>query len=151
MENYDSTKDTLKHIRQVQLLLDKVIINLNERQEKHDLSKLESPELEIFDEYTPRLRSSTYGSEQYSQYLKEMKVALDHHYANNSHHPEHYPNGIRGMNLLDLIEMLCDWLAATKRHSDGNIYESIEINQKRFNYSDELKQIFLNTLLLINS
>jgi hypothetical protein len=31
------------------------------------------------------------------------------------------------------------------RHETGCIYKSIEINQKRFGYSDELKQIFINT------
>lgn len=57
--------------------------------------------------------------------------------------------GLHGMSLLDLVEMLCDWKAATLRHADGDIRRSIEINQKRFGYSDELKQIFLNTLPVI--
>lgn len=59
--------------------------------------------------------------------------------------------GIRGMSLFDLIEMLCDWKAATLRHNDGNIRRSIELNQKRFGYSDELKQILLNTLPVVES
>ena len=42
--------------------------------------------------------------------------------------------------------MMADWKAASLRHSDGDIYKSIEINQKRFGYSDELKQIFINTV-----
>ena len=50
------------------------------------------------------------------------------------------------MNLIDVIEMLCDWKAATMRHADGDIKKSIEINQKRFGYSDELKAILLNTI-----
>jgi hypothetical protein len=45
--------------------------------------------------------------------------------------------------------MLCDWKAATLRHDDGDIRRSIEINQERFGYSDELKQILINTLPLI--
>lgn len=53
------------------------------------------------------------------------------------------------MNLVDIIEMLCDWKAATLRHADGDIYKSIEINQKRFGYSDELKSIFINTIKCI--
>lgn len=81
--------------------------------------------------------------------LAEIKPALEHHYANNTHHPEFYPDGIRGMSLLDLVEMLCDWKAATLRHADGDIRKSIEINQSRFKYSDELKQVLLNTLPVI--
>ena len=115
----------------------------------HDKSKLESPELEIFAIYGPKLKKSTYGSEEYKQFLKEMKVALDHHYRHNRHHPEHFENGIRDMNLVDLIEMVRDWKAATLRHNDGDIQKSIEINQTRFGYSDELKQIIQNTVKLL--
>ena len=63
---------------------------------KADNSKLESPEKELFDEYTPKLKDCTYGSDEYKEFLKGLKVALDHHYANNSHHPEHYENGVNG-------------------------------------------------------
>jgi hypothetical protein len=75
-----------------------------------------------------------------------MGEALKHHYAANSHHPEHYENGIAGMSLLDLIEMVCDWKAATERHADGDLLRSIEQNQDRFGYSDELKSILLATV-----
>jgi len=172
----DQRPKTKEHIREVQKQIHTVIYALKDRAKNHDASKLESPEREIFDEYTPKLRDSTYGSDKYKQYLKEMKPALDHHYANNRHHPEHFkkyvcngcfteyldtqPNvcggcgysqfqlesNISGMNLVDLIEMLCDWKAATKRHADGDILKSIELNQKRFGYSDELKSILLNTV-----
>lgn len=74
-----------------------------------------------------------------------MKPALDHHYAHNRHHPEHFPDGIRGMSLLDLVEMLADWKAATERHADGDLARSIEINQARFGYGDELKVVLRNT------
>jgi hypothetical protein len=56
-----------------------------------------------------------------------------------------------GMNLIDLIEMLCDWKAATLRHNTGDIYKSLDINQKRFGYSDELKHLFKNTIIWIES
>lgn len=143
---YDSKHDTDLHILEVQSRLAICIGNMQARALKHDRSKLESPEKEIFDEMTPLLKGSTYGSDEYKAMLERMKPALDHHYASNSHHPEHYPNGIRGMSLLGLIEMICDWKAATMRHADGDILRSVEINQKRFGYSDELKEIFLNTI-----
>lgn len=50
------------------------------------------------------------------------------------------------MTLIDLLEMLCDWKASSERHTDGDIYRSIEINQSRFGYSDELKTILKNTI-----
>lgn len=142
---FDSRPETLKHISIVQSLLLQVIANLEHRSIIHDRSKLESPEVEYFDEFTPKLKDSTYNSDEYKGFLEKMKPGLDHHYANNSHHPEHYPDGIKGMSLLDIVEMLCDWKAATLRHANGDILKSIEINQRRFGYSDELKQIFINT------
>ncbi len=45
------------------------------------------------------------------------------------------------MNLVDLIEMFCDWLASTQRHADGDIYKSIEISRERFGLSDDIVQI----------
>jgi hypothetical protein len=136
---------THEHIRQVQSLLMHAVVNLQARLLAHDRSKLESPEAEVFEEYTPKLSGSTYGSAEYKGFRAAMKPALEHHYAHNRHHPEHYHDGIRGMSLLDLVEMLVDWKAATLRHADGDLRKSIEVNQQRFGYSNELKAIFVNT------
>ena len=143
---FNSKEETMKHKNEVKKYLSFFIKGIEYRADNHDNSKLKEPEKSIFDEYTPKLKACTYGSEEYNAYLKNMKVALDHHYATNSHHPEHFKNGIKDMTLVDLCEMMSDWKAATLRHSDGDIFKSIEINQKRFGYSDELKQIFINTI-----
>lgn len=143
---YDSRQDTLKHTYKVSELLNVLVGDLIFRARNHDYSKLQSPEKAIFDEYTPKLSATTYGSDEYKQYLTEMQKGLEHHYQMNRHHPEHFPDGIKGMTLVDLCEMLSDWKAATLRHNDGDILRSIEINQKRFGYSDELKQILINTV-----
>jgi len=147
----ESKFKTMRHIETVRNYLNVVIHDLLDRAEMHDQSKLQSPEVEIFEEYTPKLRGITYGSVEYKQYMKEMKVAIDHHNSVNTHHPENHQNGIKGMCLVDLIEMICDWYSATLRHEDGNIYESINMNQERFGYSDELKQIFRNTACFLEN
>jgi len=121
------------------------------RSEEHDQSKLVDPEKSIFDEFTPKLRNSTYGSDEYKSFLTSMKPALDHHYKNNSHHPEFFENGIQDMTLLDILEMLMDWKAATIRHADGDILRSIEINQSRFGYSDDIKKILINTIVYLSN
>ncbi len=143
----DSRPETYAHINEVQRNLTTFATKLLERGLVHDQTKLKSPEVELFDEYTARLAGCTYNSPEYKGFLAQLKPALDHHYAKNTHHPEHYPDGIRGMSLLDLVEMLCDWKAATTRHNDGNLVKSIITNQQRFGFSDELKQILLNTLV----
>jgi hypothetical protein len=118
---------------------------LNTRCVVHDLSKLYEPEMSEFIRLTPKLKSSTYGSSEYKQFLKELGPALKHHYANNRHHPEHFENGYRDMNLIDIVEMFCDWVAATKRHDNGDIMRSIDLNKKRFCMSDDIVSIFKNT------
>lgn len=180
---YDSRPDTEEHIKRVSDLLYMVRMNVQIRSAKHDQSKLEEPEKSVFDAVTPKLRTLTYGSDEYKVSLEEMGEALRHHYAHNSHHPEHYPqpetdeiknlkiriarliniaprsgklkqarrelgiieSGANGMSLLDLIEMLCDWKAATERHTDGDLRKSLEINKTRFGLSDQLHSILTNT------
>lgn len=141
--------ETRKHISRVNILINKVIKELLDRSEEHDQSKLEKPEVELFTEYTSKLAKCTYGSEEYQEFLKGLKPALDHHYAHNRHHPEHFKKGIDDMNLIDIIEMLCDWKAASERHDDGNIRKSIEINADRFNMSPQLVKVFENTADLL--
>lgn len=145
-EKYDSTGDTLIHINIVGQFLLAAAKEFADRSQVHDNSKFDSPEKELFDEYTPKLAAVTYGSADYKQFLAELKPALDHHYALNSHHPEHFENGIEGMNLFDLVEMFFDWWAATKRHNDGNILKSIDLNENRFNIPPTMSKIFRNTV-----
>jgi hypothetical protein len=144
--SYDSAQDTLEHIRKVQYLLEACRIKLMNRAWVHDKSKLDEPEKSGFDSTIPKLKNLTYGSPEYQECLKEMQPFLDHHYEHNSHHPEHYENGIDDMSLFDILEMLMDWKAATERMKDGgDIHKSIEINQKRFNISPQLTKILINT------
>ncbi len=114
----------------------------------HDQSKLVPPEKAVYDKYAPLLNTATYGSEEDKKNRKEMEeeTGLKHHYANNSHHPQHWSNGIDGMSLLDVFEMLCDWTAASMRHDDGSIIKSLEKNKKRFKISDQLYDILQNTI-----
>lgn len=186
---YDSTHDTIEHIEKVMDMLEKIVINIERRSSMHDASKLEEPEKSMYDQFTPKLRGSTYGSDEYKGFLKDMGAALQHHYEANTHHPEHFKmwscplcesvfaeneapigitdvrlcpkcseygaiyesallpaSGVYGMSLLDLIEMLADWKAAGMRHANGNMTQSLEINRKRFEMSDQLFKIFQNTV-----
>ncbi len=144
--NYDSTEDTIKHIHLVQQYMSSLAEIIDTRSLCHDSSKLEEPEKSLYDEFTPKLFNLTYGSEEYKDCLKAMGPALQHHYEYNNHHPEHNDNGVSGMNLIDLLEMLADWKAATLRHKNGDILKSLEMNRTRFNLSDQLYNILLNTV-----
>lgn len=142
---YDSAAETRQHIDQVRNRLDMAVEKLLMRGMEHDRSKLGEHEKPYFDKVTPKLKGLTYGTQEYKDSLAELGPALTHHYAHNSHHPEHYGKGVAGMCLLDLVEMYCDWAAAVKRHADGDLGRSIEINVQRFKFDAQLEEIFKNT------
>ena len=143
---YDSTQDTLDHIHKVRDNLTVIINNLDDRSISHDISKLHDPEKAIFDIATPKLKGLVYGSEEYRNALKEIEPALKHHYAVNDHHPEWSSEGIRGMSLMSILEMLADWRAAGQRHDPPTPFQkSIDINVQRFSISQDLTAIIQNT------
>ena len=148
-EPYDSREDTEQHIMAVNARLNEIRGQLAARGALHDLSKLSPPEKDVFDRVTPKLKAMTYGSAEYKAALAEMKPALDHHYAENRHHPEHNMDGIGGMNLIDLCEMLADWKAAGQRHADGSMSKSLEHNRKRFGIPDPLFAMLVETCVYL--
>ena len=136
---------TLSHIKDVSANILKFCSLLAQRAVDHDASKLEPPEAPILDEWTPKLDQVEYGTPEYFAMLKNIQPFLDHHYANNRHHPEYFAGGVDDMTLVDVVEMFCDWLASTKRGKDGDIMKSIEYNVGRFNLSPQVVNILTNT------
>ena len=151
--SYDSRPETREHIAKVGEFLDRAIGDLTYRKAVHDASKLREPELSAFDIATPKLAGLKYGSDEYRASLRELGPALQHHFEHNDHHPEHYDNGVQGMSLMALIEMLCDWRAASERvkqrTDDPAKISTFEAgllhNKERFGISDELYEILVTT------
>lgn len=148
VEHIDATR---KHVQQVQKLMLAVAYDLMRRALVHDESKFGEFEARQFANALPRLKGLTYGSPEYHESLKLLGPALKHHQENNMHHPEYWEAGVNDMNLLDVVEMFCDWKAASMRHTDGNIHRSIDVNKERFKISEQLASIFENTVPFINS
>lgn len=144
MDNYDSTAETLRHIHRVRDHLNTVIAALLERGRVHDASKFSDVEKPILDRIYPRLRGLSYGSPPYMELVREARPGLAHHYAHNSHHPEHYENGVAGMDLLDLVEMFCDWKAAAERNPADGV--KIDHNARIYAIAPQLAQILENTI-----
>lgn len=146
---YDSRPATREHIAAVRDLIALAVHDLQVRALTHDDSKLVAPEVEVFDIATPKLATLTYGSDEYKASLAEMKPALDHHYAANDHHPEHFVEGVRAMDAIQLLEMCCDWIAASRRHKDAGpdaVLNSLAHNAERFGYGPELHGLIYNTI-----
>lgn len=142
---YDSTADTLAHIRRVQQLLGEFAMDMIHRGIYHDVSKLGAVEKPIFDEWTPKLKGLTFGSPEYQAALDAIKPATQHHNLINSHHPEHHAQGVASMGLADFVEMLFDWKASSERHADGSILRSVKVCTDRFNIDPALGRLMLNT------
>lgn len=137
---------TLRHMETVRNYLNRIICELMNRGEQHDQSKLEEPECKLFDEVTSELRGLVYGTPEYQASLDRLDPALKHHYANNRHHPQHFPDGITDMTLIDILEMVADWKASSHRQDTGNILHSLAENKERFGISDQLFIIIQNTM-----
>lgn len=151
-------EETIDHIKMVQKILSGMSNLILDRAKNHDRSKLESPEAEMFEKFTPLLKDNVYGSPEHNQVLEEMGSALDHHYSKNRHHPQYFrplvengtvPDEISGMNLIDLVEMIADWKASSLRSKDGDIMKSIDVGVERFGISPQLKHILINTVDVI--
>ena len=142
-EQYE--QETMKHIKTVRSWLGVAIADLDARYHSHDKSKLIEPERSGFQAITERLKDLTYGTDEYRAALREQKPTIAHHYAENDHHPEHFENGITGMTLLSLLEMLCDWKAASARMKDGDMGASLAHNKARFGIDDQLQSVLENT------
>ena len=141
--------ETRKHQQEVCRCMLVLAKNIMDRALSHDASKFGQYEREGFVEYTPKLRDVEYGSEEYKKALEGLKPSLEHHYFNNSHHPEFYPmsdDPVSEMNLVDVAEMFCDWHAAAQRHKTGSTEKSITINQERFKLSEQLANILRQTV-----
>lgn len=140
---YDCTKDVMTHIGRVQKFMRDFSTQIIDRSKWHDMSKLGEPEKTVFDIWTPRLKELEFGSAEYNAAIAIMGAGLKHHYQNNRHHPEHYENGVNGMTLVDIIEMVSDWMAAAQAK---NTHIDLAYLAKRFNLSDQLVEIIANTL-----
>ena len=122
----------------VQLLLKRAI--------NHDKSKLEEPELSWWKEMDKEPRYP-YGSEEYKQKIKRWDKVFKHHYKYNRHHPEHYEYGVSEMTLVDIVEMMCDWLGYKDTISISEALKVCDEQMKRYDIPDDIRQIIFNTLL----
>jgi hypothetical protein len=142
---FDSAQDTHEHRGKVRDMLNLPIHNLLRRGAVHDLSRFDPEEKPIYDAVLPELRSATPGTPEHSAIQGRLAPALRHHYSVNSHHPEYYSNGVSGMTLLDMIEMLCDLKAATMRPGSRTLAHALELAIKKHKISQEVAGILRHT------
>lgn len=137
---------TYAHIARVSELLGMFAIEMIERGNVHDKSKFDPEELvplEKMQALVEREGQAPFGTEEYERRKAMLAPMLEHHYANNTHHPEHHQRGVNGMDLFDLVEMFFDWKAASERGEEDAMNLSYSV--KKYELSSQLEDIFTNT------
>lgn len=127
------------HIRNVQSGISKIIQVLLDELVSHDVSKWSEEEYPLIVGKSS-LDSLPYTSDEYQEALAKIPDALDHHYANNRHHPEHFENSWKGMDAIDVLVMLSDWHEVSE-----NMQRSIDYGVERWGYSEEFKSMLEKT------
>jgi hypothetical protein len=123
------------------------ITNLMDRSVTHDESKLGPNELEDYAKAIDDFNSNPFGSEGYDRIRQNIQKSVTHHYANNRHHPEHFEDGVNGMDLVDVLEMVADWKAASENAVGGSfdMMKSIVTLSEKYGITPQLTQIIINT------
>lgn len=144
---YDA--DVSCHIELVRHFLGGAQRALQRRGVVHDATKFDPAERDVFAPHTAGRDAVPFGSPAYTAHLERVRPALLHHYRHNDHHPEHHADGVGGMDLVMLLEMVCDWMAASMKTPDGDLrdaHAAVDANQGRFGYSDEFADMLHRTV-----
>lgn len=105
----------------------------------HDLSKFGLLESKGYSQVVGLARKYKYNSKEYNKLMSKINPYLLEHYKKNDHHPQ--GRKINNMGIYALIEMVCDWKAATKRSRIRNIDDSFIQNKKKFNINKQLYRL----------
>jgi hypothetical protein len=147
-QGVETEKYIRAHIQRVQKWLSHFSRQLYIRGSNHDASKLQSPEIEGWSQMDLEPRYP-YGSPEYEDKKRRYEWLFHAHYSRNRHHPEYFDihdNKTFEMDLLDLIELLCDWngYRDSIRYTEASAL--VDQQCKRYGFSDELHDLLLNTL-----
>ena len=147
---FEVLTDVIRHVSEVQENIEEMAHDLKVRSIKHDRSKFDDPEFSTFVRTRPEFKVANYGTPEYEAVIEKARVGVDHHYANNRHHTAHHPNGVKDMNLLDLLEMLADWRAASRRSPNLSFTDSLPRAFKKYRMDESLQRLICNTIKYLN-
>jgi hypothetical protein len=137
---------TVAHVTRIRHLIALCIDKLNNKSAHHDDSKFTELELSYLakiEEKVYKEGNAPFASPEYNERKKLLQPMLEHHYRNNSHHPEHFENGVNGMDLFDVVEMFCDWKAASERGEESSM--NLQHACEKYKIDSQLKEILYNT------
>jgi uncharacterized protein DUF5662 len=123
-------------------------IDLQERALVHDDSKFGPDEFPIYASMMDEFTEHPFGTPGYFRAKEAISEATKKHFAANRHHPEHFENGVEGMTVVDLLEMLADWKAATLNNpkKPGDMQRSLDYAVDKYKIDPQLALILWNTI-----
>lgn len=148
MSQRETKKYIQEHIANVRKRMGELAGIIVSRAENHDKSKLEEPEFSGFVAMDNEPRYP-YGSEEYNDKSKRFAWLFKVHWSKNRHHPEYFDDKgefEQEANLVDVIEMLCDWVSYNGCMSYTEAYDLVEKQCRRFRFSGTMRNLLLNTL-----
>lgn len=122
----------LRHTGMVAAYMRRLAFALLQAAQEHDLSKLTLDEFPGFVEINQTAREHEFGSPGYNASLKACGDVIGLHYARNRHHPEHHARGVDDMNLVDFVEMVADWQAASEVYGKTTFEDGLKVLRTRF-------------------
>lgn len=134
-----------RHRAIVSATLRAVAYELMRRADLHDQSKLSLDEFEGFAKINKVGREHDYGSDEYYAALKAVEPnPIPLHYSRNDHHPEFHAK-ITDMEFPELVEMVCDWYAASVAYGKTSFQNSLTVSFGRWAFTDGQK-FLINSL-----
>ena len=131
------------HIQKVGTRIRIVCDELMNRAAIHDESKLSEAEIHRgYEAHWDKIdKKIKWGTPEYEKHCEKFKDIIERHRKGNRHHPEFHDNDIRRMDLIDIMEMFCDWWASGK-----DLDKSIECNVQKYGIENSiLHDILRNT------
>lgn len=135
----------ISHKESVAVSMAKFSAELAYRAAIHDISKFSKEEFEPYAKCVDDFNKYEFGSPEEKQLREKLLPGALCHHRKNRHHPEHHMNGINDMNLIDLIEMMCDWKSAAERVPGDSLRKGLKILKERYEISPQLLKVIENT------
>ncbi len=144
-EEIQVVQSIYEHQQKVGAVMLKVINELIHRALTHDASKFTTQQLRdnlvtLPDKWKIQEAGHGYHSPEQGEHRKRFAQEIHRHRSAHPHHPEHFGNDVNKMNLIDLMEMLCDWYVASP-----DIDQSIHENSRDYKIDPHISQILKNT------
>ena len=138
--------DTIMHISEVQENLSQMRAILEARGISHDRTKFLAIEFDAFVKARPKFKKANYGSPEYQECVDMIKPSIEHHHANNRHHTAFHKGSFSDMNLFDVLEMLADWKAASRRSPDLSFADSLPKAFEKYSIPEDMQKHIMATL-----